>query len=458
MSKMNEKADSMAKTITNIDNIKRLSAQENQMARPKVKEFEYEGYTHLASPEVHESQMMRSGVRYGYKPSMISAQEESVQKFKKQDKFEKSVINTLPKEYQHAKLIEITESSYLIRNEVRLPIFGRSARMHERKRHPRDPTLLMQNLDWKKNTRPISHSTIKEIEEEKTYFKENNDLKTDQDREESKMEESPARRTEDLKDDESMGRIDVKVPRPGDSEYDRIQDQNQAIKKLIINVDNLIHNFYNNPEKFKESDDLEDLIRNMIEKEILLSDSEKKTIEVLVIDYLRNDKSVLDLIRLDKLEEDFRSQQYDDDRQSQYGSEDKASPDMLWNLTNTEQYMDLLTQRLPNKYERITEIKYKIPMKWTKKFNIDDIVPHREKLETAIINEGGMVNNYMKMKRKLQNKKMKHQLSESVQPPTSQFQNDMMQEISTPHDTTQFPVEHSLLEKKPFSAEGMTDE
>ena len=103
--------------------------------------------------------------------------------------------------------------------------------------------------------------------------------------------------------------------------------------------------------------------------------------------------------------------------------------------------MDLLTQKIPNKYERINEIKYKIPMKWTKQFNVDDVVPHKDKLDSAIINEGGMVNNYMKMKRKLQAKKRKksviNKLSESVQPPTSHMNTNIMQDISTPYGTNQ---------------------
>ena len=77
-------------------------------------------------------------------------------------------------------------------------------------------------------------------------------------------------------------------------------------------------------------------------------------------------------------------------------------------------------------------------MKWTKKFNVDDIVPHREKLESAIQKEGGMVNNYMKKKKKRQNqkKKIEERLSESVQPPASQYQTGFIQDVSTPNDAS----------------------
>ena len=43
--------------------------------------------------------------------------------------------------------------------------------------------------------------------------------------------------------------------------------------------------------------------------------------------------------------------------------------------------------------QRFYEVKYKIPTKWTKKFNVDDIVPHIDKLLPPVKDEIGMVNN-----------------------------------------------------------------
>jgi len=289
MSKMNEKADTMAKTITNIETIKRMSMQGDKSFKGRQKEYNYEGYINRPTSDVPESQMIKTGYKSVFKSTMPSVQEDPPQKFKNQKKFEKSVIGTLPQEYKHAKLIEITETSYLIRNEVRLPILGKQIRMVERQNQKRDTTNLMQNINWKKNTRPMSHSTIKEVEEAKHFIseKENEDLKNNRGHIISnKILESQVK---DIEED-SMGRIDVKVPRPGEVEYDRIQDQNQAIKKLIINIDNTIQNYYQNPESFDEGDTVEDVIQKEIEKESLLSENEKKTIEVLVLDYIRNDK------------------------------------------------------------------------------------------------------------------------------------------------------------------------
>ena len=39
--------------------------------------------------------------------------------------------------------------------------------------------------------------------------------------------------------------------------------------------------------------------------------------------------------------------------------------------------------------DKFYEVKYKIPTKWTKKFNLDDIVPHRDKLLPPIMEECG---------------------------------------------------------------------
>ena len=214
----------------------------------------------------------------------------------------------------------------------------------------------------------------------------------------------------------------------------------RLLNKLIISIDHMINNYNEKAEEMKAIGDIEDVIRLEIEREPLLSANEKKTIEVLVIDYFRNGKSVLDLIRLDKLEEDLKSHEFDDeDKRSGEDSEERDNADLLWKLPESDQYYELLTQKVPNKYERINEIKYKIPMKWTKKFNVDDIVPHKEKLNSAIISEGGMVNNYLKLKRKLMAKKCKKKtsdrLSESVHPPTSQLNAGLVQDISTPQDT-----------------------
>ena len=300
----------------------------------------------------------------------------------------------------------------------------------------------------------MTQSTIKEVEEEpagQKYLKhlppqqpveatnDVADIKTDQDEllanepiEIEKFEKypEPAEKVTpeepakvEIEGQDNFSHIDVKVPKPGAVEYDRIQDQNQAIKKLIISIDNIIKTNDSDPLKIEEMGGIEQCIRNEIENEDLLSENEKKTIEVLVIDYLRNEKSVLDLIRLDKLEEDLRSHDDVDDGKEHtvVDSEDRKNVDILWKLPESEQYEELLTQTVPNKYERINEIKYKIPNKWTKQFNVDDIVPHREKLQSAIIDEGGMVNNYLKLKKKILNKKNRtkktatEKLSETVQ-------------------------------------------
>ena len=433
MSRINAKVDSMAKTITNIDTIKRMSAEAQKPGIVYPAEFDY--YNKKENFKYQESLAGKVGFRSGLKGSMssLNVKEDVPQKFKKQRKFEKSVIGTLPQEYRDAKLIEITETSYLIRNEIKLPIFGKSVRMFEKEQNKKDISQLMQSLFWKKGWRPVSHSSIKEVEEEKQYFKEkdNEDLKTENENNEvPKPEEA-----ENIhkKEDESLDHIEVEVPHPEDEDYNKIQDQNQAIKRLIITIDNII-NTYDRPEKGP----LEDLIREEIESEVLLSENERKTIEVLVLDYLSNGKSVLDLISLAKLEEDFKTQDFDEgEGKSENSSEVPQGTDILLRLPDTEKYMELIAQRVPNKYETITEIKYKIPMKWTKKFNVDDIVPHKEKLETAIQKEGGLVNNYMKRK-KLKKKKVSERLSESVQPPNSQLQTGFMNEISTPQDTNPF--------------------
>ncbi|CAI2376110.1 unnamed protein product [Moneuplotes crassus] len=436
MSKINQKADTMAKTITNIDTIKRMSAKAEKPGISYPREFDL--YPRRDDSEIPESQI---GRQYKESTTSVYQQEEVPQKFKKQKKFEKSVIATLPQEYKNAKLIEITETSYLIRNEVKLPIFGRQIQLNERDRGKKDISQLMQSLFWKKGTRPVSHSTIKE-EEEKLFSKQkgNIDLKAENVEQDSikpdQMEPKEEKKDQEEEEcDESYEQIEVDVPQPGDPEYEKIQDQNQAIKRLIINVDSLIKNF-NAQGNQQAKDELEEIIRQEIDKEMLLSPNEKKTIEVLVLDYLQNNKSVLDLISLAKLEEDFKLQQeFDGDEDSARRSEDKQMQELNWRLPDTQQYMELIAQRVPNKYETVTEIKYKIPMKWTKKFNVDDIVPHKEKLSSAIQKEGGMVNNYMKMKRKkLMKKKKSGKISESVHPALSKVQTEFMQEISTPQE------------------------
>jgi hypothetical protein len=435
MSKLNEQANVMARTITNMDAIKRMSAPDSQIGHPRTKEDEYGRYQYIQKyvSEHPESQMMRTGMRSGYKQSMISGNDqEASQNFKKQNKFEKSVIATLPQEYNNAKLIEITESSYLIRNEVRLPILGKRMQLLDKQSNKRDNTNLMQSINWKKGSRPVTQSTTKEVKTHKHHIrnKDSVDLKTDQAEELEKLHGISNR------EDASYDRLDLEIPRIGEGEYEKIQDQNHAIKRLIITVDNMINN-YNQPDStLPEKGDLEFLIQEEISNEYLLSDNEKKTIEVLVLDYFRHGKSVLNLIRLDKLEEDLKSQDNEDEAGSN-GDYDQVNANMLWKLPDTEHYMELIAQRIPNKYETINEIKYKIPMKWTKKFNVDDIVPHKDKLQSAIASEGGMVNNYMKIKRKnnIKKRKVSGKLSESVQPPQSPIQTGMMQDISTPRES-----------------------
>ena len=39
--------------------------------------------------------------------------------------------------------------------------------------------------------------------------------------------------------------------------------------------------------------------------------------------------------------------------------------------------------------DKFYEVKYKIPTRWTKKFNLDDIVPYRDKLLPPIMEECG---------------------------------------------------------------------
>lgn len=430
MSKINEKADIMAKTITNIDAIKRMSAQDGQFAHHKSRDIPYEMPPSKDEVMTKNSQMMKSGLKSNYKGSMTSGilQDEKSHKIKKQHKFEKTVIDTLPQQYCDARLIEITETSYLIRNEVRLPIFGKQVNMfHKENKKTRSSNLIQQNIKWKKDSRPVTHSTIKEVDEDHKdqYLKSKDkdalesqkiqdELLTNEPIDHEKFEHIDPIHSTDQLDDDSLGHIDVKVPRPGDYEYDRIQDQNLAIKKLIINIDNIIKAFDADPSHFEEQGGIEEVIRTEIEKEDLLSENEKKTIEVLVIDYLRNGKSVLDLIRLDKLEEDLRSHDDLEDEKHTIDSEDRKNVDILWKLPESEQYEELLTQTIPNKYEIINEIKYKIPNKWTKKFNVDDIVPYKDKLQSAIIEEGGMVNNYLKLRQKMSKRKKKKTASEKL--------------------------------------------
>ena len=46
-----------------------------------------------------------------------------------------------------------------------------------------------------------------------------------------------------------------------------------------------------------------------------------------------------------------------------------------------------------HKWQRFYEIKYKIPTKWTKKFNINDVLPVSDKVKIPpIIDEFGRVN------------------------------------------------------------------
>ena len=434
MSKINEKADSMTKTITNIETIKRMSAQDGQFVHPKSREFQYEMYPPIRDDvQTQDSHMLKSAMRSGFKHSVASGQdpEDYSQKVKIQNRFERSVINTLPQQYNRAKLIEITETSYLIRNEVRLPIFGQKVHIFERElRKHSSSNLIHHNIRWKKDSRPMTHSTIKEVDEEQKREiekpkEDNEEIEAHKTEDELLMNEpidtkkyqpeDPIVSGEPQDEEESLGRIDVKVPRPGDYEYDRIQDQNQAIKKLIINIDNIIKSYDSDPNAIDSVGGIENFIKTEIEKEGLLSDNEKKTIEVLVIDYLRNEKSVLDLIRLDKLEEDLRSQDdLEEEKQTIIDSEDRKNVDILWKLPESEQYEELLTQIVPNKYERINEIKYKIPNKWTKKFNVDDIVPHKEKLQSAIVDEGGMVNNYLKLRKKISKKKKNQTATEKL--------------------------------------------
>lgn len=53
----------------------------------------------------------------------------------------------------------------------------------------------------------------------------------------------------------------------------------------------------------------------------------------------------------------------------------------------------------PDRKKKFYEVKYKIPMKWTKKFNPDDIVPVKDKLKSAIHSEFGMVNSVLPKKK-----------------------------------------------------------
>jgi len=150
MSRINAKVDSMAKTITNIDTIKRMSAEAQKPGIVYPAEFDY--YNKKENFKYQESLAGKVGFRSGLKGSMssLNVKEDVPQKFKKQRKFEKSVIGTLPQEYRDAKLIEITETSYLIRNEIKLPIFGKSVRMFEKEQNKKDISQLMQSLFWKK--------------------------------------------------------------------------------------------------------------------------------------------------------------------------------------------------------------------------------------------------------------------------------------------------------------------
>ena len=72
------------------------------------------------------------------------------------------------------------------------------------------------------------------------------------------------------------------------------------------------------------------------------------------------------------------------------------------NLNNIDHALD---QTLTgNKRDRFYEIKYKIPTQWTKKFNMEDIVPLKDKLISAVYNEQGRVNNPIPRAKRLRRK------------------------------------------------------
>lgn len=53
-----------------------------------------------------------------------------------------------------------------------------------------------------------------------------------------------------------------------------------------------------------------------------------------------------------------------------------------------------------HKQQRFYEVKYKIPSKWTKKFNLNDVIPYADKLLPSIVDEFGMVNDPLPKLRK----------------------------------------------------------
>lgn len=73
-------------------------------------------------------------------------------------RFEVNVINALPDQFMHANLIEITESSYLIQNQIKLPILGKKCEMFMKQDRlkPYVSNLLARGKTWARNQRPMS--------------------------------------------------------------------------------------------------------------------------------------------------------------------------------------------------------------------------------------------------------------------------------------------------------------
>lgn len=50
----------------------------------------------------------------------------------RQDELERRLVAQLGERYKHAKLLEVSEGSYLIQNQIKLPVFGKTINPHHR--------------------------------------------------------------------------------------------------------------------------------------------------------------------------------------------------------------------------------------------------------------------------------------------------------------------------------------
>ena len=128
LGRISGKAKELTQVITKIDEIREMTELEEAEKRTSLqKRMEYSlALGKMSGKQIYKSpgrSSIEGGSHFRSKISKIT---------RRQDLIEEHVIESLPEQYKQARLIEITENSYLISNDVRLPVFGRALKMFHR--------------------------------------------------------------------------------------------------------------------------------------------------------------------------------------------------------------------------------------------------------------------------------------------------------------------------------------